>query len=171
MNRTKFPSLRIPVWPLASSAESAIGCGDVAMHYGAYAPPRSIYIPLRSEHRYETLYVVIGVFFFEDGECQIEANLKDVYRESLRSAQALVKLLEQIQKRIDKALADKPACIPVEHLADTLMEVFAALSLKEVIEYRGIGVPDVVRPLAHSDISRYVTVAERIVSNLQRKAA
>ena len=167
----KYPSLRVPQWPMASSAEAIIGDGGIARTYNCEHPARSLTIPLRSEMQYEALYLSLRVFFFEDGQFSLEMCLSDIYRASLREAKVLIKLLEQSQNRLDKALEGKPGYIHLDQFGDVLMGALNAIGARDVVEYRGIGVPDVVRPLGFSDISRYVTVAERIVNSIKLKAA
>lgn len=166
-----YPKLRVPQWPLSSSAEAIIGDSGVARSYNSEHPARSLCIPLRSEEKYEALYLSLRVFFFEDGQFSLEMCLSDIYRASLREAQVLIKLLEQTQKRLDKALEGKPGYIHLDQFGDVLLQAMQGLGIQTVVEYHGIGQPDVVRPLSFSDINRYVTVATRIVNSIQRKAA
>lgn len=171
MNRTKYPTLRVPQWPLASSTEAYIGCASVAQGYNTDHPRRSMDINLRSEDRFEVLYLGLHVFIFPDNDTfSIEGGISGVYHANLADAEKLLWLLRGLQKRVDKVVGSK-FYFPISDMGDVLMAVFGALGIKEVVCYRGIGVPDEVRPLAHSDINRYVTVGQRMLGSLKKKAA
>lgn len=171
MNRTKFPTLRVPQWPLASSSEAVIGDGGIAMGYRTDHPRRSMNINLRSEDCFEVLYLGLHVFIFPDNDTfSIEAGISAVHHANLADAEKLLWLLRGLQKRVDKVV-EKRSYRPVSEMGDALMAVFAALGIKEVVCYRGIGAPDEVRTLTHSDIARYVTVSQRMLDSLKLRAA
>jgi len=154
---TKTPTFRLPVWPDASTSWGRTGLRSPLL--GARTQCSTSFT-LRSLDVFEAIYVGIRLQMHSDRRLSIEANLIDIHAADARKWARLGKLLNRVQKAVDKALtAVTPDTIYLHesHLTWFLTELFRNLRLTEVIEYRGIGVPDNVVPLGHVHVTALVS--------------
>jgi hypothetical protein len=153
----KSPTFYLPTWPDASTSWGRTGLRSPLL--GARTQCSTSFT-LRSPDTFEAIYVGVRFQMHSDRRMSIEANLIDIHGADVNEWARLGKLLNRVQKAVDKALTTASPDTSYLHesqLSWFLTELFRNLKLTEVIEYRGIGVPDNVVLLGHVHVTALVS--------------
>ena len=141
------PHLRLPVWPLASSKAAVYG-----MHSASGAPTCSTRLTLRSPTDFLAMHLAIRFQIHADLLYSVTTCLTDVYSADPQDWTTLGRYLTWADKRVKAVLG---TCVyPRQRDLHSVLEALLnSLTIREVVEYRGIGQADIVRPLTTADVA------------------
>lgn len=160
------PQLRLPVWPLASSLAARYG-----MDTAHGVPACSTRVCLRSaDGDYLAMSLALRFQAHSDARYSLQAVLSDVYSADVYDWERLGRYLKWADRHVQKVLG--ATIYPHQRdLPAVLAAILSSLGIREVVEYRGIGVADVIRPLDQSDLANMVTILGRLCPFDSRRAA